>query len=163
MLTQFFTPQQCAECKLCCNFRRSSAWETPALPPALAKQLAAVGVPLESRADGSCSFRLTYHSSDPAESANCPMLDTCCGCTLPRDSRPFECRIWPLRLMRTESSALILGLYRGCPALTPSVRSRIIAYATGPLLPTLLHHAELYPLSVRPLDAAYETIWSQED
>lgn len=159
MLTQFFTPDRCAACKLCCNFRRSSAWETPALPPGLVADLQAAGVPLHVREDGSCTFRLTYRSSDPAETANCPMLDTCRGCTLPRDSRPFECRIWPLRLMHTESGQLILGLYRSCPALTPPVREKIIAHATGPLLPTLLHHAEHNPHTVRPLDKAYETIW----
>ena len=159
MLTQFFTPQQCAECKLCCNFRRSSAWETPALPAPLAEELRAAGVPIEQRADGSCSFRLTYLSADPAETANCPMLDTCRGCTLPREKRPFECRIWPLRLMRTDSGHLVLGLYRGCPALSPSVRRQITAYATDDLLPTLLSHAKLHPHSVRPLDAAYDIIW----
>ena len=162
MLTQFFTPDRCAACKLCCNFRRSSAWETPALPPGLVADLQAAGVPLHVREDGSCTFRLTYRSSDPAETANCPMLDTCRGCTLPRDSRPFECRIWPLRLMRTKDEHLALGLYLDCPALTTEVRQKLIKEATGPLLPLLLKQAELQPLIVRPVDPAYAIIWVEK-
>lgn len=162
MLTHLFTPEQCAQCRLCCNFRRSSAWETPALDSALAKSLQDSGVPLVQREDGSCSFLLTYHSSDPAESADCPVLDTCSGCTLPRELRPFECRIWPLRLMRTKDEHLALGLYLDCPALTTEVRQKLIKEATGPLLPLLLKQAELQPLIVRPVDPAYAIIWVEK-
>lgn len=158
MLTHLFTPQECAQCKLCCNFRRCSAWETPALEPELATRLDAAGVPLETRADGSRSFRLHFCSSDPDEAANCPMLDPHAGCTLPREQRPFECRIWPLRIMRTESGEQVLGLYTGCPALTERVRCRLIAEATGALRPRLLEYAQQHPASVRPVDPAYTII-----
>ena len=162
MLTHLFTPEQCAQCKLCCNFRRSSAWETPALDASLAEALQAAGTPLVHRGDGSCSFRLTYHGSDPAETADCPMLDPRRGCTLPREQRPFECRIWPLRLMRTADGRLALGLYLGCPALTPPVRAKLTEEATGPLLPLLLRQAEQQPLIVRPVDPAYSIIWTEK-
>lgn len=162
MLTHLFTPEQCAQCKLCCNFRRSSAWETPALDDHLIQALQTAGTALERRQDGSCSFRLTYHGSDPAETANCPMLDPCSGCTLPRELRPFECRIWPLRLMRTGDARLALGLYLNCPALTPPVRARLVEEATGALLPRLLEQAKRQPLIVRPVDPAYAIIWEEK-
>ena len=160
MLTHLFTPEQCAQCKLCCNFQRRSAWETPSLNKELQAALRVMGIPLEERGDnGACSFRLTYHTTDPSETANCPMLDTCSGCTLPREQRPFECRIWPLRLMRTENGQLVLGLYANCPALTEPVKERLITEATGALLPLLLEHAEKEPAIVRPVDSAYNIIW----
>lgn len=162
MLTHIFTPDQCAQCKLCCNFHRSSAWETPALEPCLARRLSSAGFPLETRADGSCSFRLSFRTDNPSESANCPMLDTSCGCTLPREERPFECRIWPLRVMRLENGSLAIGLYMNCPALTPPTRAKLMAEATGPLLPLLLRHAASQPLIVRPVDPAYSIIWQQQ-
>lgn len=161
MLTHLFTPEQCAQCKLCCNFHRSSAWETPALDAALVASLQHAGVPLEQRADGSCSFRLTFHTTLPEETANCPMLDTRSGCTLPREQRPFECRIWPLRLMRTHSGHLALGLYAHCPALTPPVRSALVREATSTLLPVLLEQAKRFPLIIRPIDPAYTIIWQE--
>lgn len=162
MLTHLFTPEQCALCKLCCNFHRSSAWETPVIDDKLATTLNESGVPMIYRKDGSRTFCLTFTSSDPSESANCPVLDTCKGCMLPREQRPFECRIWPLRLMREDDGTLILGLYLNCPALTPSVRNKIIQEATGALLPMLIEEAHRQPLIVRPVDPAYAVIWQDK-
>lgn len=159
MLTHIFTPADCARCKLCCNFCRSSAWETPALEPRLAQHLQTHGVPLEQRADGACTFHLHFVSTDPQECANCPVLDPEKGCSLPREQRPFECRIWPLRLMHGPLQQTVLGLYQACPALTPDVRQKLIAEATGPLLPSLLAYARQYPLAVRPMHPAYDIVW----
>lgn len=161
MLTNIFSPTECAACKLCCNFHRSSAWETPSLETSLAEKLAAAGVPLETRPDGSCSFRLAFQKESRDEVCNCPMLDTGKGCTLPREERPFECRVWPLRLMRTSEKALAIGLYKGCPALTPPVLEKLKEYAMGDLLPVLLQYAERNPLAVRPEDPSYSMIWHE--
>lgn len=161
MLTHIFTPAQCARCKLCCNFRRASAWETPVLEAELADRLQHAGVPLQQREDGSCTFCLSYRTDDPEETANCPMLNPSSGCTLPRGDRPFECRIWPLRLMRTEQQRLALGLYKHCPALEPAVRDTLVREATGPMLPALLEFARRCPQAVRPADPAYSIIWQE--
>ena len=161
MLTHLFTPDQCARCKLCCNFHRSTAWETPSLEPETAAALHAAGVPLQQRDDASCTFCLTFHTHDPEETANCPMLDPEKGCTLPREQRPFECRIWPLRLMKG-TQGLSLGLYMGCPALTPDVRRKLTTEATGPLLPMLQAYAKKHPAAVRPEDPAYTIIWQEK-
>ena len=90
------------------------------------------------------------------------MLDTCKGCMLPREQRPFECRIWPLRLMREEDGTLAVGLYHFCPALTPLVRDKIIQEATGALLPTLLQEAQRQPSIIRPVDPSYAIIWQNK-
>lgn len=159
MLTHLFTPAECAQCKLCCHFHRSSAWETPALEPSLILSLQAKKIPLEKRADGSVSFHLTFKTTSDEETCNCPMLDTSKGCTLPREDRPFECRIWPLRLMQHDGK-LAIGLYQSCPALQPQVSTRLIAYATGELLPKLLQFAQTHPLSVRDSHPSYTIIWT---
>ena len=160
MLTEILTPTHCASCKLCCNFHRSSAWETPALDAELIYLLQEDGVPLEKRADGSTSFYLHFCTDSEDEVANCPMLDTKSGCILPREMRPFECRIWPLRLMR-KSGRLIIGLYQGCPSLTNERKKRLVHFATGELLPRMLEHAKRYPHSVREYDEGYSVIWTE--
>lgn len=160
MLTDLFTPQDCAACKLCCNFHRSSAWETPSLEPELIYLLQEECVPLEKRADGSTSFYLHFCSDDENEVANCPMLNTSSGCILPRELRPFECRIWPIRLMR-DASRLVIGIYKNCPALRGESLDRLIHFATGELLPQLQTYATKHPTSVRPVNPAYDIIWKE--
>ncbi len=163
MLTHIFGPATCAQCRLCCNFRQRSAWETPFLEPELAAQLEQNGVSLTTRLNGSTSFALTYTGSNPEEHCNCPLLDTTAGCTLPREIRPFECRVWPIRLMNDEHHQLCIAYYKDCPALLlPDTRQKLINYATNELLPILLHYAERFPTSIRPLDKHYTIIWKNE-
>lgn len=160
MLTHIFSPTTCTQCRLCCNFCQRSAWETPFLEPELATQLVQDGLPLTTRPHGAKSFTLPFTTSDPEENCNCPLLDTSTGCSLPRDKRPFECRVWPIRLMLDEQHRLCIACYKDCPALLhPDTWQKLVDYATGELLPTLLDYAERFPESIRPLDAHYTIIW----
>lgn len=162
MLTDIFTPADCAACKLCCNFHRCSAWETPALESELIYLLQEECVPLQKRQDGSTSFYLHFCTESEDEVANCPMLDLQQGCTLPRELRPFECRIWPLRLMK-DASTLVIGLYQNCPALKDdSTLQKLTDFATGKLLPMLLDHAKKHPHAVREMNPAYSIIWREK-
>lgn len=158
MLTQIFTPQECANCKLCCNFHRSSAWETPALSPEQVFLLQEMCVPLTQRNDGTVSFYLHFSTEDENEVANCPMLDTCKGCTLDREQRPFECRIWPLRIMK-QHGKLVIGIYKACPALSEKKFNLLKDYALTELLPSILDYARCFPKAVREYDKAYQIIW----
>lgn len=161
MLTEYISAEQCAHCRLCCHFRRNSAWETPVLEPERARQLTERSIPLMQRrehpaANEHTTFALHYDGTDPAETAPCPLL-TSTGCALPREQRPFECRIWPLRLMLSPTGLPSVALYNaGCSALmVPSGRSRLISFATGPFLPTLRRFAASFPPSIRPFHSDY--------
>ncbi len=161
MLTNIISSADCASCKLCCNFLRSSAWETPALDKELVFLLQEEGIPLVQRPDGSTSFYLHYCSESENETALCPMLSPLTGCSLPRRMRPFECRIWPLRLMK-QSGHLVIGLYKYCPALDEERRLALVELACTKLLPYLLEYAQKHPLSVRDVNPNYDTIWQSQ-
>ena len=158
MLTGIFSPSKCADCKLCCNFHRSSAWETPALNEAQIFLLNELCVPLEKRPDGTTSFFLNFCTDSEDEIANCPMLDPNSGCTLPREDRPFECRIWPVRVMR-EHSRLLIGIYRNCAALEGDAFEKLREFTLNELLPQILEYAHKNPRAVREFDTAYQIIW----
>lgn len=165
MLTAIFSPSQCASCKLCCNFHRSSAWETPFLEPELIRklpeltsQLQLFHVELQKRPDGSSTFKLPFQTTSADETANCPMLDTGSGCRLPREQRPFECRIWPLRVMRLDSGATVLGCYDACPALDTATAGKLADYAHHTLRKTIIEHAKKFPQTIRPYDSHYRIL-----
>ncbi len=159
MLTDCFSPTQCAQCKLCCNFRRCSAWESPALDSEQIFLMQEMCIPLEKRADGTTSFFLNFSSDSQNEVANCPMLDTHSGCMLPREQRPFECRIWPVRIMKKHSS-LVIGIYANCPALLNGGFEKLKDFTLDKLLPDLLDYAQRHPQAVREFDSAYRIIHS---
>ena len=164
MISHIITPEQCATCRLCCQFTRASQWETPSLSPQQANSLRERGIPLMRREDGSATFALHYSAEDAEDAcAPCPLLDPGRGCVLPRVERPIECRIWPLRLMRRKDGSLCIALYRNCPAICDEkAREDLIREATGPLLPFLQRMAEEIPAAVRPLHPAYDVIWTAD-
>lgn len=162
MLTQIFTPEKCATCKLCCNFERSSAWETPYLDDDTLTTLQRLNVPLCAKPDGSMGVALQFHSHHPQETCNCPLLDPHKGCTLPREMRPFECRVWPLRMMYDEKGKICLACYKHCPALSePDKMNLLIQYAHETLLPLMRQYAHTYPKSIRPFHPRYYIIWRE--
>ncbi|MDO5470720.1 MAG: hypothetical protein Q4F38_05405 [Akkermansia sp.] len=158
MLTGIFTPSDCAKCKLCCNFHRQTAWETPALENEQIFLMQEMCIPLIKRPDGTTTFYLHFTSDKEDEVANCPALDMCHGCILPREQRPFECRIWPVRVMR-DKNTLVIGIYENCPALHDDVFEKLKNHTLENLLPEILAYAKRQPNAVREFDCAYRIIW----
>ncbi len=159
MLTAILPPSVCASCRLCCNFLPESAWETPALEPECAGLLRSQGVPLSVRADGGETITLIFAPECPQKAADCPLLDKSAGCLLPRDLRPLECRLWPLRLMRDEAGNLVVTCYRSCPGLAAVPRETLLRVAES-LRPLFAERAASFPASIRPLHPNYSILFT---
>lgn len=115
MLEEVLTPADCAKCKFCCSFRRESLKFTPHIagenieeirqlfPEALFKTLP----------DGTITIYLddNFLTQDSEEEVLCYFNRD--GCRLPTRLKPFECKLWPFRLMRKDDS-LFLALATSC-------------------------------------------------
>jgi Fe-S-cluster containining protein len=113
MLSQILSKSSCAACKFCCSFRRQSLWETPLFPPEVIEKLSKpneYGVVGEFR-DGQIVLG-GYKTGDPEEEVPCTFLDPQKGCILKPEDKPFDCSIWPLRIMNKDGELVI--------ALTPT-------------------------------------------
>lgn len=114
MLKKILSPASCAECRWCCQFDENDIWEMPVLPDnTVAKiKVELPGAPLKTTG-GACRF--DAHINPESGLATCPAL-TAAGCML-GDDKPFDCKIWPFRVMRLcERTAIVMSL--GCPALS---------------------------------------------
>ncbi len=158
MLTSLLSPSACASCRLCCNFLPESLWESPALEPDCAEFLRLQGVPLVRRPEGGETIALNFASEGPQVAADCPLLDSCAGCRLPRERRPLECRLWPLRLMRDEAGRVVVACYRFCPGLAAVPHESVLECARS-LRPLLLERALSFPASIRPLHPNYAILF----
>ena len=114
----FINPHECHECKFCCSFRRQSLWETPVFDKGTAEQLAKKypGVKFVNVGDNSARYDLSgnYLTSNPEEEAKCPFLDNESGCVLSAEEKPFDCKLWPLRLMSDENGQIVVALVPTC-------------------------------------------------
>jgi len=148
MLSAILDKSTCAACKFCCSFRRTSLWETPVFPAADLEKLRALNPNARFRRAGkdSYTFDLTasYKTTDTAEEAPCPFLDPSRGCTLPQDLKPFECKIWPLRAVRTQKS-IAVALTPTCPAINKVPPEQVLKLVTSGLGQQILDYAASHP------------------
>ncbi len=124
LLWPLLKKEDCASCKFCCSFRRKSLWETPVFGKGVMEELSKLYPRAKFRRAGksgsSYSFDISgeYKSADPNEEAVCPFLNRQNGCSLPSDLKPFDCKIWPLRVVRLpKASRLAIALTPTCPAI----------------------------------------------
>lgn len=148
MLSSILDKSTCAACKFCCSFRRSSLWETPVFPAADLEKLRALNPNARFRKAGKDSYTFdlsdSYKTTDAAEEAPCPFLDPSRGCTLPQDLKPFECKIWPLRAVRTQES-IAVALTPTCPAINKVPPEQVLKLVTSGLGQQILDYAASHP------------------
>lgn len=63
---------------------------------------------------GLMDLKDSYKTSDSEEEALCYFLDSNKGCTLSDDEKPFDCKIWPLRVMRDKDNNLCITVATCC-------------------------------------------------
>ena len=159
MLSQVLSKSTCASCKFCCSFRRQSLWETPLFPPEVVEKLsqpneygvvgefAAIETPQGVRANR-LILEDRYRTDNPEEEVPCPFLDPHSGCMLKGDDKPFDCIIWPLRVMCKESK-LVIALTPTCPAIGKTASAELIELVKSGLGEKILEYAQAHPYIVK--------------
>lgn len=151
MLSSILAKSDCAACKFCCSFRRTSLWETPIFTAADVEKLKelypSAKFRLTDKNTNSYTFDISdqYHTTDPAEEAPCPFLDPSRGCILPPELKPFDCKIWPLRAVRTSDKTIKVALTPTCPAINKVPLDRVRSLAASGLGDTILTYAHEHP------------------
>lgn len=145
MLSSILSKSSCAACKFCCSFRRQSLWETPLFPPEVAEKLSKpneYGVVGEFR-DGQIILG-GYRTDDPEEEVPCTFLDPHKGCILKPEDKPFDCSIWPLRIMNKDGE-LLIALTPTCPTIGATLRPELIELVQNGLAQKIFEYAKTHP------------------
>ncbi len=117
MLSKVLSKSQCADCGFCCVFRRQSRWETPLFTEDNRNALTEKFKNAKFRQVGdmyTINIDGEYKTESEDEEAPCFFLDRNKGCILGDDEKPFDCKIWPLRIMLKDEKLVI--------ALTPTCK-----------------------------------------
>ena len=169
MLSTILSKHTCTACKFCCSFRRQSLWETPLFPPEVVKKLGKpneYGVVGEFRAvndpQKNCAGRLilehNYRTDDPEEEVPCTFLDPKRGCILKPEDKPFDCSIWPLRIMRKDGE-LVIALTPTCPTIGTTPRPELIELVKNGLGEKILEYAKSHPYIVKEYRVGFPIIY----
>ena len=155
MLKKILDPATCAACPVCCVFDSTDVWEQPVL---LDNTIAAVKKRMPDVKLVPSGSGAVFDPGILAEGEDfyCPMLDKNTGCTLGAD-KPFDCRIWPFRIMN-------IGSRRGitvstlCKAVTSRPLSELLAFLEDGLADEIFSYAETHPDMVKPYEKGYPVL-----
>ena len=165
MLSSILSKSDCVECKFCCRFRRQSLWETPVFYEEDIEKIKSLFPEVKFREINTADNSRTitdeakskvytfdiydkYKTTDPDEEAPCPFLDTKHGCKLPAELKPFDCKIWPLRVVKLPEPAVVLT--PTCPAINKVPFEKVQALAESGLGKTILEYASKHPQMIKP-------------
>jgi hypothetical protein len=156
MLSKVLKKSTCAECRFCCSFRRCSLWETPLFPEDVMERLKAAGSKVEFKRKtidgkeyGSMDLLYKYKTDDTEEEAACEFLDSHTGCTLSEEDKPFDCKIWPLRIMESPEGQMLIALTPTCPAINKVPLSEMEQLVKEGLGQQIYEYAEEHPYIVK--------------
>ena len=159
MLSRVLSKQSCAACKFCCSFRRQSLWETPLFPSEVVEKLSKpneYGVVGEFR-NGQIVLG-GYRTDDPEEEVPCTFLDPHKGCILKAEDKPFDCSIWPLRVM-DKGGELVIALTPTCPTIGATPRSELIALVKNGLGAKIFEYAKTHPYIIKEYREGFPIIY----
>ena len=169
MLSSLLTKKRCAACKFCCSFRRQSLWETPLFPPEVVEKLSlpneygVVGVfRTVDDPQNSCAGRLVlennYRTADPEEEVPCTFLNPQNGCVLKPEDKPFDCSIWPLRIMNKDGE-LVIALTPTCPSIGAVPNQALNELVKNGLGEKILAYAKAHPYIIKEYRADFPIIY----
>ena len=154
MLSPILAKSTCATCKFCCSFRRQSLWETPIFDEETMLKLKELFPSAKFRTAGPSGLSYTfdisdvYKTPDHEEEAPCPFLDPTRGCALPPELKPFDCKIWPLRAVRSQNSpatGIAVALTPTCPAINKVPLQQVRELAASGLGQQIIDYASSHP------------------
>ena len=158
MLSKILSKTSCAACKFCCSFRRQSLWETPLFPPEVAEKLSReneYGVVGEFR-DGQIILG-GYRTDDPEEEVPCTFLDPQKGCILKGEDKPFDCSIWPLRIMNKDGK-LVIALTPTCSAIGAVPSKALVELVQNGLGEKIFEYAQTHPYIIKEYKEGFPII-----
>lgn len=160
MLSPILSREECAECKVCCVLDSYDLWETPYITKELAAKIIQQLKPEQQFTKEKDHFLLKMDKEKDTDLYYCPLLDREKGCIL-GDEKPFDCQIWPFRIMRLGSKRVI-ALSPICPEI--SKRSvKAVRMMAEQISHRVFEYADENPDAVKPYIEGYTIIIVETD
>lgn len=156
MLKRILSPETCARCRICCGFDSTDLWEMPVLPEETVLEMRQKEPTLALCPSGN-EETFAVPALETGELYTCPMLGEM-GCLMGED-KPFDCKIWPFRLMRDEFGTLRIAVAAYCPGLQKYTDKALRTFLGEGLAEKILAYGAVHPAHVKPYHANYRWIW----
>jgi hypothetical protein len=144
MLKKILSCKACAQCRICCVFDDSDIWEAPLISDETKENILKINPTQEFQTNG--SSRIMKMEKGENGLYFCPMLGEN-GCLL-GDEKPFDCKIWPFRVMEF-CGMKVITLSPVCPELFKKPIGELISFLEDGLAERIFEEAEKFPQMVK--------------
>ena len=159
MLSEILSREECAKCRICCSFDSYDIWEAPFVTKELAAKIhGEISADIELIEKSPNGGVLKMPKEQDEDLYYCNVLDKSKGCILGKD-KPFECSIWPLRVMNF-CGKRVIALSPVCPVVMSRPVEKVAAVAKK-LSKTIFEQADKNPDSVKQFEPGYIILVSE--
>ncbi len=159
MLKKILSGESCAQCRLCCVFDRYDVWETPVFTEDIKNKILENAPDTQFLpVDGGYIFKVREFDDEGLFS--CPAL-TEKGCIL-GDEKPFDCRIWPYRIMNIGGRRAIT-IASICDELYNRPLSQLVDFLKEGLGDEIFAYADVHPEIVKPYYEGYPVLMFEKE
>jgi Fe-S-cluster containining protein len=161
-ISSLLSADDCRECRLCCWFTQYDLWETPVITPKLRELIEGrfPDVRFFDKGGGNSLFvmdrttqtDMRYEHYSDGERYDCPMLGVS-GCKLYND-KPFECAIWPFRIM-SQGDKRLISVSTLCTAVCKNSLQAMMDLLENGLKQKIADYADTHPGIVKPYNDGY--------
>ena len=148
MLKNILSGNDCAKCRICCVFDKYDIWETPVVDDELYGKVRAAYPETEFISKGNSRIFKCLPESEGGELYYCPMLDKSSGCRL-GDKKPFDCRIWPYRIMYVGGRRAIV-IASNCEEMFNRPLAELVGFLKNGAADEIFAYADRHPEIVKP-------------
>ncbi|MGN0622119.1 MAG: hypothetical protein ACI4I9_09650 [Porcipelethomonas sp.] len=154
MLKGLLEKRTCAKCRVCCGFDRSDIWEMPVMDTEAAEKIKKIK-PETEFVKIKNDFVVKAPELHDDELYFCPALGEN-GCIL-GDEKPFDCRIWPYRIMDIGGKYAIT-ISPVCSELYHRPLSELVEFLEKGLADYIFEYALKHPDVVKKYDESYPVL-----
>lgn len=152
MLRELLSRDECAKCQICCCFDDGDIWEAPIITKENQQKILEKFNPKQKFLSKNNETVMAMDKAEGEELYYCSMLDHNTGCIM-KDEKPFDCKIWPFRVMNFEER-LVITLSPICPIVKTRPLNQIIE-TLNKISSTIFEQAEKNPEIVKPYIKGY--------
>ena len=159
MIGKLLSREECAKCRLCCCFDSYDLWETPVIENSTRQRILEDFKPDQDFLDLEDHSLLKMQKEPDRDLYYCSLLDHDKGCIMGTE-KPFDCRIWPFRVMDLNGTRVIV-LSTVCPVVQTRPLCEIQAVAKE-LAPQIFAYADRAPFAVKKYISGYPIMVAEE-
>lgn len=159
MIKKILSGKTCAECRMCCIFDRYDIWETPVFDEETKNKVLEFN-PEAKFAKVGRNYMLNAGEITDGQLYSCPAL-TDNGCIL-GDSKPFDCKIWPFRIMELDGQRVI-AVSTLCEEVHGQPHNKLKDFLKNELAEKIFAYADRNPEAVKPYYDNYTVILKENE